>query len=436
MTALKSLIPRRGSHSIRWSAVRFMTLRWAALPITDRRWTAPLSACAVGMGLFVGVAIGPGTESSLGTSAQTVVVTRSPGVEAPSLAAADGTPNDGAAQASVPSGPASPAVGQPAPSVAPPPATPGPITPSFPTTPAPAPIQSGGTGPATTDTDEETTEETEAKPTVLEGTVVHVNRLARSYALANRDGELSAIHSSDLPRVGNRLEVPVRGLVNETYAEDGNRKRTGTVKSARIQGVVTYADRPTGTYAVSAVGASLLIHPDPRDDSPPAPPAVGSQVTVSAAFEPDLPAPPTADGPPITTTTTTTSTTTTTPPTAPRRAGACSDGPLPPRAPDAVLIERSRQVDADFVADVDLEGIVQGLCREGDELVLSADDLDEAAADVALRVDDDSGVDLSSLDPGDVVAASATIDRGSKRLELTGLASDDGAKGADGDQTG
>lgn len=437
MTALKSLIPRRGSRSIKWSALSFMTLRWAALPITDRRWTAPLSAAAVGMGLFVGVAIGPGTESSLGIPARTIVVVRPAGGEPQSLPAADSAPKPGGGAAATPPELASPAPSQPTPPVAPPPSAPSQSVPAVPTLPAPAPVQSVEANPTTTtDADDETTttQDTEPEPLVLKGTVVHVNRLARSYALASRTGEISAIHSLDLPKVGNRLEVPVRGLANETYAEEGNRKRTGRVNSARVQGVVTYADRATAAYTVSAVGASLLIHPDPADQSPPAPPSVGSQVTVSAAFEAgsDEPAsaPPTADGPPATTTTTVP----TAPPTAPRQPGACADGPLPPRAPDVILTERSRRVDVGFVADVDLAGIVQGLCRQGGELVLSADDLDESAADVALRVDGDSGLDLSSWHPGDVVTASATIERGSTQLELTGVASDDGAKGADGEQ--
>ena len=45
----------------RASLARFASLRWAALPMIDRRWTAPMSAVALGFGLFVGVAIGPGT---------------------------------------------------------------------------------------------------------------------------------------------------------------------------------------------------------------------------------------------------------------------------------------------------------------------------------------------------------------------------------------
>ena len=44
-------------------------LRGAALVVTDRRWAAPLSAMALGFGLFVGVAIGPGAAGTLATGA-------------------------------------------------------------------------------------------------------------------------------------------------------------------------------------------------------------------------------------------------------------------------------------------------------------------------------------------------------------------------------
>ncbi|MGE0067628.1 MAG: hypothetical protein AB7T48_09785, partial [Solirubrobacterales bacterium] len=42
-----------------------LLLQWAALPVTDRRWAAPMAAVALGFGLFVGVAIGPGASGTL-----------------------------------------------------------------------------------------------------------------------------------------------------------------------------------------------------------------------------------------------------------------------------------------------------------------------------------------------------------------------------------
>jgi hypothetical protein len=49
------------------------TLRWASLIVTDRRWAAPLSALALGFGLFVGVAIGPSAAGSLATGGAQII---------------------------------------------------------------------------------------------------------------------------------------------------------------------------------------------------------------------------------------------------------------------------------------------------------------------------------------------------------------------------
>jgi len=48
-------------------------LRWASLIVTDRRWAPPLSALALGFGLFVGVAIGPGAPGTLATGVPQVI---------------------------------------------------------------------------------------------------------------------------------------------------------------------------------------------------------------------------------------------------------------------------------------------------------------------------------------------------------------------------
>ncbi len=66
----------------RWTALRFASMRWAALPVIDRRWTAPLSAIALGFGLFVGVAIGPGTQGSFGSNSPVMVQVPDPNAQA------------------------------------------------------------------------------------------------------------------------------------------------------------------------------------------------------------------------------------------------------------------------------------------------------------------------------------------------------------------
>ncbi len=58
---------------------RLTSVRWAALPITDRRWTAPFAAIALGFGLFIGVAIGPGVSGTFGGSGPMVIELARPG---------------------------------------------------------------------------------------------------------------------------------------------------------------------------------------------------------------------------------------------------------------------------------------------------------------------------------------------------------------------
>ena len=58
--------------------VRDAVLRAVALVVTDRRWAAPLSAMALGFGLFLGVAIGPGAAGTFATGAGSIVAIAAP----------------------------------------------------------------------------------------------------------------------------------------------------------------------------------------------------------------------------------------------------------------------------------------------------------------------------------------------------------------------
>jgi hypothetical protein len=269
--------------SIRWSAARFATMRWAALPITDRRWTAPLSAAAVGMGLFIGVAIGPGIDNTLGTSPQVVVMARPEADQGSTSGANDtsSTPQLGPPVANA----AAPHSSVPTPSG---PSVPAPIAPIT-TAPAPAPAAPPAPETTTTTTDETTPDETE-EALVFTGTVVHLNPAASSYVITTGKGQMNAVHAKKLPKPGSKLEVPVRELVNGTYAEDGPAKRGGSVKSAKVQGIVTYSDAATGDYTLSHKGISMLINADPSAQPPPAPPALGTQLTVSMKLAKPAPA--------------------------------------------------------------------------------------------------------------------------------------------------
>jgi hypothetical protein len=395
-----------------------------------------MSAVALGFGLFIGVAIGPGISTTLGTSPLLVVT--GPPASAPAHASSTAGETGGGGGAPSPNGqvdPSQPAHPGPGIGVAAP--GPGPSA-GFPvpsvTPVAPTPSSTAYTTPTTSTTETETTsDETEPSSSppddtssdlVVKGTVIHVNPLASSYVLSSRSGQMNAIHARQLPRAGAKLEVPVRELANGTYAEDGDVKRAGSAKAALFQGVVTFADPTTGAYTVSSKGVSVLVHAD--SDESRSPPRVGAQLAVTARLGP--PPDDTANAPPPSTPPPPPPTTPSPTPPAGRLAG-CGAVPVPPHPPKTSLTELSRVVQIASADYSDFEGIVQEVC--GRKLVLSADDLRESAADINLPLAKDSGIDLRSISPGDVVDATGTIHARTAALSLTGISSDDGIKAAD-----
>ena len=292
MRALRSLIPRRGALA------QLASLRWAALPITDRRWTLPMSAVALGFGLFIGVAIGPGISTTLGTSPLLVVT--GPPASAPAHASSTAGETGGGGGAPAPNGQVHPSqAAHPGPGIGVAAPGPGPsagfpvpsVTPVAPTPPSTTyPTSTTSTTETETETTSDETEPSSSPPDdtssdlVVKGTVIHVNPLASSYVLSSRSGQMNAIHARRLPRAGAKLEVPVRELANGTYAEDGDVKRAGSAKSALFQGIVTFADPTTGAYTVSGKGVSVLVHAD--SDESPSPPRVGARLAVTAGLGP------------------------------------------------------------------------------------------------------------------------------------------------------
>src|SRR4051812_45351517 len=175
----------------RWTALRFASMRWAALPVIDRRWTAPLSAIALGFGLFVGVAIGPGTQGSFGSNSPVMVQVPDPNAlgaapgPVPSLGRglhlpASGNHGHDSAPPPFTEPPASsptPQIDQSSlPPIQSPSIPPTTVTPSFPTPTNPIP-------PVDTTTGTGDTQPTEPATTTFTGTVVHLNSKAGSYTL-------------------------------------------------------------------------------------------------------------------------------------------------------------------------------------------------------------------------------------------------------------
>ncbi len=243
---------------------------------------------------------------------------------------------------------------------------------------------------------------------MLTGTVVHLNPKAGSYSIATDDRRLVAIHADHLPDPGDRLSVETRPLANGTYDEEGDRDRDGTGNTARFTGTVTYRDPASGRYTVSAAGVSLLVRGPEQSE----PPKRGDRVEVQGLIAPGPEnAEPAAD---------------------PTRG--CGQPPPAPRPAESTIRELDVSVTGAGAASTqagdgsDFEGIVEGVCRDDRRLIISADDLRESGADLTFDVP--GSISMGKLEPGRILRLAAVIhDNGS--YELTGLASDERAKGAD-----
>jgi hypothetical protein len=397
-------------------------LRWVALPVTDRRWAAPLSAVALGFGLFVGVAIGPGAAGTFATGAAQII-------EIPGLVAnADsGEEDEGEGDSQVTSTGSGGGEG------------------SAGTEPAPGSLISGEfesapqTAPEPTKQDDSTPRPEEApepEEQTLTGIVVHVNPAAGSYTLAEPTGTLDVLHAGKAPQPGTEVSVPARLLANGTFAEAGTRTRSGRRNRAAFSGIVTYVD-PTPTapaYTVSKRGVSVLVHvhPDPSGAAPtlPAlgafakvgvdiekvpPPAPPAETTPAAPSEPAPTAPAPAVEPALA-------------PAPPACAPDPSQPPPPTIQPSAILWQRQASAPgAPFTAS-DFAGIVEAVCADAGKLLISADDIRESGHDLLFTVK--STIDTTQLEVGQSVAGFAAIGADGS-LELTGLASDERIKGAD-----
>jgi hypothetical protein len=346
-------------------------LRGASLVVTDRRWAAPLSAAALGFGIFAGVAIGPGAAGTLATGAQQIVEIPSPGGD-------DGqSGGGGAGVASTESPP--PESGEAGgfekaiPSSAP-------LVPA-PVEPLPAPASEPTPKPAPASAPEEAEEEPEGQ--TFEGTVVHANPAAGSYAMAIKGGELVSAHAAKLPEAGTKLSAPLRRLANGAFAEAGDleaEKKRATEVTFRGAVTFTNPDPTAPAYTVSGRGASLLVHvePDPSGAAPQLP-AIGAYVTVTAAIDSGL------------------------------RQKQIEIEPGPPST------------------YLDLAGIFKEVLPETGQLLFSADDTRESKADLILTIP--KGIDAAKLKGGDSYLATATVEPDGA-LALSGIASDEHSKGA------
>ncbi len=382
-------------------------LRALARVVTDRRWAPALCAMALCFGLFLGVAIGPGAPGSLAGGAGQVIAVSAPagggGAEPEAEEAGWEEPLEeefgGAAESfpeeSFPSEEFAPV--EAAPEAEPEPRAP----------------PAGETEPA----------EEESEAVALKGTVVRANPASGSYTLASASGELVSVHAPKLPQAGAKLAVEATPLPNNTFGEE-TRKQSGSAAQASFGGVVTYvkSDPAAPAYTVSGRGSSLLVHAAAGSD-PAALPGQGSYVKVVVGIEkqPALAseAPPPAEAPLA-------------PPVLPEAPPpACAPDPTlqPPIAPAHRLVERKRELEpTDPATYFDLAGVVTALCPASGQILLSADDLRESGADLVVAVP--AKLKTAKLKLGDSLLATAEAAEPGA-LTLSGLASDEGRKGAE-----
>jgi hypothetical protein len=364
-------------------------LRSFSLVVTDRRWAAPLSAAALGFGIFAGVAIGPNAAGTLAGGPQLIEIpiAGDGGEEASSEA--------GSEAGSALAGPVGGGGGGGALEA---PLTPAPIEPA----PLPAPIEEDP-APAPPPPSPSAEEPEAAEGTELTGTVADANEAAGSYAVAIEGGELVPVHAAKLPTPGTKLTVIAEQLANGSFGEVQKPERVkAKAKEIEFKGVVTYADpdvpvisRPygreiTGTspgYTVSGRGASLLVHVDPDPSGAlPELPEVGVYATVTAAIE-----------------------------------------------PGGALEQREIEIEAVSPSTyLDLAGIVSEVMPESAQILLSADGSGESEADLTLTVP--SVIKLPELKVGDSYLATAEVQEDGS-LSLAGIASDERRKGADDPKT-
>lgn len=346
-------------------------LRGASLVVTDRRWAAPLSAAALGFGVFAGVAIGPGAAGSLATGAQQIIEIPSPvggggqsrggggGIASTESAPTREESEAGSFEAAIPSSL--------------------PLAPE-PLEPLPAPA--GEAAPKPAPTAEKDEEEEAAETQTLKGIVVHANPAAGSYAMAIKGGELVSVHAPELPEPGIKLEASLRRLANGTFVEAGDLEEEKEAAEATFRGAVTYTnpDPAAPVYTISGRGSSLLIHLDPVAIGATAElPPIGTYVTVTVSFDSGLW----------------------------QEKVATEPGP-----PSTYL---------------DLAGMVKEVSPDG-HLLFSADDKRESEADLTLTVPED--LDTTRLKPGDSYLATAEVEPDGS-LKLSGIVSDEHTRGAD-----
>jgi hypothetical protein len=215
--------------------------------------------------------------------------------------------------------------------------------------------------------------------------VVHRNRGAGSFVVANARGRLFAVHGAQSPALGADVAVSVRRLRNDTFAA---RKvhANGTSSHSRIRGTVTHVNGAAKTFVVSAEGVSMLV----KGRAAGALPEVGKLVTVTGTIDDEN---------------------------------------------EGQLEEEDLQEEGEDNNGFDVEGMILEVNTVARTLTVTAED--DQTENETVTVDVPSSIDISAFHAGEEVDLTVTPLTGGG-FELVASSSDEGEQGAqDGeDETG
>lgn len=117
----------------------------------------------------------------------------------------------------------------------------------------------------------------------LHGVVVHENRSAHTFVVAEPSGRLDAVHGHRLP-VGDRVRLKARKLANGTFkARKEQVVSHAKARTVEIEGVVSSSDPAADQVVVSGAGSSIPVTTDTStagDAQPPVSEAVDATVDV------------------------------------------------------------------------------------------------------------------------------------------------------------
>ena len=125
--------------------------------------------------------------------------------------------------------------------------------------------------------------------TALKGTVVGQGTNEKSYAIADRSGNILALHGSVAPPLASQVSTRIDPLANGTFSEERKWTTDGEKTDSPLRGVVSYIDPETGWIAISSRGVSIAVDAAEVLAAPAEQPVeLGSQVEGEVTFPADL----------------------------------------------------------------------------------------------------------------------------------------------------